>query len=166
MELAAARAMLDEHHVSLPQDRRDHTSYTLGRIGPHNVAVACLPEGIMGVTSAARVVEHMLWTFTALRFGLMVGIGGGAPDAQNDIRLGDVMVSRPEGSVGGVIQYEYGKTVQAGRFKRTGSLNRPPDVLLRALASVKAADIIEKPAFLTFLSEIGDRFPRLRLALS
>jgi nucleoside phosphorylase len=163
-ELAAARAMLDERHDSLPQDRRDYNNYTLGRIGPHNVVMACLPEGVMGVTSAAQVAEQMLWTFTSLRFGLLVGIGGGVPGAHNDIRLGDVVVSRPEGSFGGVIQYDYGKTVQTGRFERIGSLNRPPDVLLRALASVEAAHMIEGPVFPRFLSEIGHKFPRLRSA--
>jgi hypothetical protein len=164
IELAAARAMLDEQHDSLPQDRRDHNNYTLGRIGPHYVAIACLPDGVMGVTSAARVEEQMLWTFTSLRFGLMVGIGGGVPGGQNDIRLGDIVVSRPEGSFGGVIQYDYGKTVQRGRFERIGSLNRPPDVLLKALASVRAAHMMVGPTFLGFLSEMGDKFPRLRPA--
>lgn len=163
-ELAVARAMLDERHDSLPQDRRDNNNYTLGRIGPHHVAIACLSDGVMGVTSAARVAEQMLWTFTSLRFGLMVGIGGGVPGGQDDIRLGDVVVSRPEGSFGGVIQYDYGKTVQRGRFEKIGSLNRPPDVLLKALASVKAAHMMEGPMFPRFLSEMGDKFPRLRPA--
>jgi nucleoside phosphorylase len=165
-ELAAARAMLDERHDCLPQDRRDHNNYTLGRIGPHNVAIACLPDGVMGVTSAARVAEQMLWTFTSLRFGLLVGVGGGVPGGHNDIRLGDVVVSRPEGSFGGVIQYDYGKTVQTGWLEKMGSLNRPPDVLLRALASVKATHMMEGPVFQRFLSEIGHKFPRLRHASS
>jgi nucleoside phosphorylase len=65
----------------------------------------------MGVTSAARVAEEMLWTFTSLQFKLMIGIGGGLLDARDDIRLGDVVVSRPEGSFRGVIQYDHGKTV-------------------------------------------------------
>lgn len=58
-EMAVARAMLDERHDSLPQDRRDHNSYALGRIGPQYVAIAYLPEGVMGVTSAAQVAEQM-----------------------------------------------------------------------------------------------------------
>lgn len=33
----------------------------------------------------------------------MVGIGGGLPSPQNDIRLGDVIVSRPERGHGGVV---------------------------------------------------------------
>jgi hypothetical protein len=50
------------------------------------------------------MAEHMLWTFTSLPFGLMVGIGGGVPGGQSDIQLGDVVVGRPKGSFGGVIQ--------------------------------------------------------------
>jgi hypothetical protein len=37
----------------------------------------------------------MLSTFKRLRFGLMVRIGGGVPSQDNDIRLGDVVVSMP-----------------------------------------------------------------------
>jgi hypothetical protein len=53
---------------------------------------------------------HMLSSFPSIRFGLMVGIGGGAPKLPDrDIRLGDVVVSMPTGTYGGVIQYDYGK---------------------------------------------------------
>src|SRR5436305_33787 len=37
----------------------------------------CLPEGVMGVTPAARVAEEMLWAFTSLQFGLMIEVCGG-----------------------------------------------------------------------------------------
>src|SRR5271156_4420916 len=104
-EMALAVAMLDERHDSLPQDRRDHNSYILGRIGHHNVAIVCLPEGVMGITSAARVAEDISWTLGALGFGVMVGMGAGVPSTENDIRLGDVVVRKPMGSMGGVIQY-------------------------------------------------------------
>ncbi|GAM42304.1 hypothetical protein TCE0_044r16159 [Talaromyces pinophilus] len=70
----------------------------------------------------------------SLRIGLMVGIGGGAPSVQNDIRLGDIVVSGPEGSSGGVIQHDMGKIGKNGKIQRTGSLNSPPKSLLNALA--------------------------------
>src|SRR5271156_906912 len=137
-EMAAAMAMLDERHNPLQQNSRDHNTYTLGRIGRHNVVLACLPSGVMGTLSAARVANQMLQTFEGIRFGLMVGIGGGVPSEENDIRLGDIVVSKPTGASGGVIQYDFGKTIQESRFIRTGLLNRPPDVLLAALASLQA----------------------------
>jgi nucleoside phosphorylase/tetratricopeptide (TPR) repeat protein len=164
IEMAVAVGMLDERHGGLPQDSRDHNSYTLGRIGPHNVAIACLPAGVTGVTSAVKVASQMLSTFTRLRFGLMVGIGGGVPSEENDIRLGDVVVSKPVGTVGGVIQYDFGKTVQEGRFERTGSLNRPSDMLLRAVASLQAKHLVEELNLTGHLSDMASRYPQLRAA--
>ena len=84
-EMAAARAMLDEHHNPLQQNWRDHNTYTLGRIGRHNVVLTCLPTGVIGALSAARVASQMLQIFKGIRFGLMVGIGGGVPSEKNDI---------------------------------------------------------------------------------
>jgi hypothetical protein len=52
----------------------------------------------------------------------MVGIGGGVPK-EADIRLGDVVVSKPTGDFGGMVQYDFGKTDGQGVFERTGTLN-------------------------------------------
>ena len=43
VELAAVEGMLDEIDESL-RSRRDQNSYTLGRMGAHNVMVAVMPE--------------------------------------------------------------------------------------------------------------------------
>jgi len=161
-EMAAAVGMLDSRHDPLPQPPHDDNIYTLGCIGAHNVAIACLPAGVTGNSSAAIVATRMLLTFTSMRFGLMVGIGGGVPSQENDIRLGDVVVSKPGGTSGGVIQYDFGKTVQAGRFVRTGSLNKPPDVLLNAVASLQAKHMMEDPKFSKYLLEIISKYPKLR----
>lgn len=67
----------------------------------------------------------------------MVGVGGGVPSAQNDIRLGDVVVSCPENGHGGVVQYDFGKNTPGG-FQRTGFLNSPPQILLKALAKIRS----------------------------
>jgi nucleoside phosphorylase len=160
-EMAAARAMLDEHHNPLQQNSRDHNTYTLGRIGRHNIVLACLPTGVIGTLSAARVANQMLQTFEGIRFGLMVGIGGGVPSEENDIRLGDVVVSKPTRQSGGVIQYDFGKTVQEGRFERTGSLNRPPDVLLTALANLQSKHMMEGDELAKHLSAMLRRYPRM-----
>ncbi|PYH66039.1 purine and uridine phosphorylase [Aspergillus vadensis CBS 113365] len=120
LELAAAKAMLDDVHPPLSQPESDHNVYTLGRVGSHNIVVACLPGGVYGTISAAGVVSHMVSTFPTLRsgFGLMVGIGGGVPSPRHDIRLGDVVVSRPTTTSSGVIQFDYGKTLRGGRFQQ------------------------------------------------
>jgi nucleoside phosphorylase/roadblock/LC7 domain-containing protein len=161
VELAAATAMFDEHHNPLQQHSRDHNTYTLGRIGGHNVVLACLPDGVIGTLAAARVADQMLQTFEGIKFGLMVGIGGGVPSKENDIRLGDIVVGKPTGQTGGVIQYDFGKTVQEGRFNQTGSLNRPPDVLLTALAKLRSKHMREDPELAKYLLEMLRRYPRM-----
>ncbi|BCR98168.1 uncharacterized protein AKAW2_31487A [Aspergillus luchuensis] len=138
LELAAAKAMLDDVHPPLPQPESDHNVYTLGRVGSHNVVVACLPGGVYGTISATSVVSHMVSTFRNIRFGLMVGIGGGVPSHSADIRLGDVVVSKPTATSSGVIQYDHGKTLRGGRFQHIGSLNKPPQVLLKAVSQLES----------------------------
>ncbi|USP73610.1 purine and uridine phosphorylase [Curvularia clavata] len=137
IELAAAREMLDEEHAPLNQDPHDGNTYSFGSIAGHNVVISCLPAGRTGNNSAVAVAMQMKNTFEGIRFGLMVGIGGGVPSAEADIRLGDVVVSQPNGIYGGVVQYDSGKATLSG-FERTGSLNSPPAILLSALSVVKA----------------------------
>jgi hypothetical protein len=84
------------------------------------------------------VARDMLRSFTSIRFGQMVGIRGDAPSPKHDIRLGDVVVSSPVGRMGGVINYEFGKTIQNQKFERTGALNAPPTMLLAALNEIDA----------------------------
>jgi nucleoside phosphorylase len=161
-EMAAARGMLDQHHKPLEQDPHDENNYTLGCIGVHNVVLACLPGGVTGLTSAVAVAIRMFASFKWLRFGLMVGIGGGVPSHDHDIRLGDVVVSKPSGTFGGVIQYDFGKTVQEGRFTRTGSLNRPPDMLLTALANLQAKHLMEDLELSRKITEMVMEYPKMR----
>ena len=101
-ELAASQEMLDEEHPDLEQAENDTNTYTLGRIGHHNVVLACLPSGTTGISAAATAARDLVRSFPRVRFSLMVGVGGGAPsnDSRQDIRLGDVMVSTPKGNDG------------------------------------------------------------------
>jgi nucleoside phosphorylase len=95
LEAAAAKAILDKIHPQLSQLSSDDNAYTLGEISGHNIVVVCLPLGMYGTIAAATVAANMRTTFPSIRFGLMVGIGGGVPSTNNDIRLGDVVVSKP-----------------------------------------------------------------------
>ncbi|KAF2677849.1 purine and uridine phosphorylase [Lentithecium fluviatile CBS 122367] len=90
--------MLDEEHKDLEHDFNDENLYSLGSIAGHNVVIGWLP---------------MRATFTGIRLGPLVGIGGGVPSVKADIRLGDVVMT------------------QSG-FERTGSLGGPPRILLVA----------------------------------
>lgn len=106
IELTAVEGMLDDLYSSLPLSR-DTISYTLGRIGEHNIVVAVMPE--TSTNRAAQVTLQLLNDFNSIRFGLLVGIGGGVPSETQDIRLGDVVVSNPTDTFGGVVQYDLGK---------------------------------------------------------
>jgi nucleoside phosphorylase len=97
-ELNAARALLDEEDEPLDPAPNDDNLYLLGRIGNYNVVIA-FPD-VYGTTSIAQAVTNLVRTFPKIRFGLMVGVGGGAPHPDGDVRLGDVVVSEPKGSHG------------------------------------------------------------------
>ncbi|GAB1202930.1 hypothetical protein APSETT445_001554 [Aspergillus pseudonomiae] len=141
-ERAAAKAMLDTVHAP-PRHKhaKDHNSYTLGSIngpnGEHNVVIASLPSGRYGTVTAATSAKQMLSSFPSIKFGLMVGIGGGIPSEDHDIRLGDVVVSQPTGAFGGVRQYDCGKVTAHG-FEECGALNCPPEALLNAMGELQS----------------------------
>jgi ankyrin repeat protein/nucleoside phosphorylase len=164
--MAAAKAMLDEIHPKLAQASNDQNSYCLGSINGHNIAIACLPSGVHGTTSAATVASSMLHTFPSIRFGLMVGIGGGVPGRHSDkndpIRLGDIVVSKPTNSSGGVLQYDLGKSLGNGLFQRTGSLNKPPQVLLTAVSELQADHMMGLTQIPAFLSQITQKYPSMQ----
>lgn len=93
-------ALLDEEHPPLDQDPGDMNAYTLGRIGRHNIVIGCLPLGTIGESPATAVAKDMLRSFPNIKIGFMAGIGGGAPgpvskNPEDDIRLGDIVVSKP-----------------------------------------------------------------------
>lgn len=136
VEIQAAMLMLDERHPSLPSVLNDQNTYVFGRIGKHNVVIASSLSG--GTGSATIVAVQLLSRFPSIRFGLMVGIGGGIPSKNVDIRLGDVVVSQPTDTFGGVIQYDIGKMSSSGPIERKGMLHRPPRILLTALATLQA----------------------------
>ncbi|KAH7082997.1 nucleoside phosphorylase domain-containing protein [Paraphoma chrysanthemicola] len=142
VELEAAKAMLDEEHMT-PRETDDANVYTCGRVCEHNVVIACLPNGQPGTSSAARVASQMKSTFRLTQYGLMVGVGGGVPSETEDIRLGDVVVSSPNGVHGGVVQYDSGKATASG-FARMGWLNSPPPNLLTAVSHLSADQKIRR----------------------
>jgi hypothetical protein len=154
VELAAAQEMLDEELDTPLYDAYDTNLYTCGRIGEHNVVIACLPKGQTGTSSAATVAVQMKSTFSLTRFGLIIGIGGGVPSEEADVRLRDVVVSKPHKTHGGVVQYDSGKATPSG-FKRTGSLNTPPTVLLNAVANLRAKHMRGRGRLLQYSSKLN-----------
>ncbi|KAI1360222.1 nucleoside phosphorylase domain-containing protein [Xylaria arbuscula] len=162
IEAAASIALLDELYSPPAQPRHDQNSYSFGRIGKHNIVLVCLPAGVIGTASAATVAAQLRSTFPLIQYGLLVGVGGGAPSTKNDIRLGDVVVSKPTGKFGGVVQYDFGKTIEKGIFTQTGSLNKPPRVLLSALASLETKCHLQGNRLTSASLVIPDTYSELR----
>ncbi|KAF1924333.1 purine and uridine phosphorylase [Didymella exigua CBS 183.55] len=147
--------MLDEEYEDAAHklSNNDQNVYCLGSVAGHNVVIGCLPAGRIGTNSAAAVATQMQAAFKGIRFGLMVGIGRGVPSANADIRLGDVVVSQPQESFSGVVQYDFGRKTPNG-LERFGSLNSPPQILLSAVGTVQANAMVRKSTLLDHLSSL------------
>ncbi|EHK26042.1 uncharacterized protein TRIVIDRAFT_142964 [Trichoderma virens Gv29-8] len=133
-EYVAAQAVLDEAH-DRPDDVApgDNSSYTLGKIGKHNVVMAILPRGDITTSSAAIVATNMLRSFPNIAFFLMVVIGSGVPSQQHDIRLGDIVVGIPPNGEGGVYQFDLSKAIQDQEFYTTRVSSASPPILQTAV---------------------------------
>jgi hypothetical protein len=62
-EKAAIVAMLDETHPKLKKEDGDENEYTLGRIGVHNIVIACLLASLIGNSPAAIITKDMRRSF-------------------------------------------------------------------------------------------------------
>jgi nucleoside phosphorylase len=156
-ELKAVRALFDNVHDSLNSRSEDSYPYVLGDMAGHWVVTACLPE--YGTNPAAAVAANMRFNFPSVRFCLLVGIAGGVPSKEKDVRLGDVVVSYPTGTSPGVIQYDLGKEEDGSSFQRTGSLQRPPLVLMAAINTLQSDLESPERRLDESLRAITDRLP-------
>lgn len=158
IESIAVATFLDEEYEG-PIDWKevhDNNDYTLGRIGPHKVVIAACPGGQDGLVPAATVARDLARTFPNIRVTLLVGIGGGGPSAKNDVRLGDVVVSRGTSTLPAVLQYDKGKQWQpvkrptstsepdgtsqpfSDAFDVHSLLNQPPPILLSTCVGLES----------------------------
>lgn len=69
-EQTAATAMLDLRHADLPKPPNDPNTYTLGSLGKHNVVIACLSKGKIGINPAATVAAWMISTFPSIKLSM------------------------------------------------------------------------------------------------
>jgi nucleoside phosphorylase len=156
IEMAAAEAMLDATHPPPAAKHKDSNAYTCGRIGQYNVVITCLPDGTYAQNAAANVAANVSRSFPSLQTYLLVGIGGGVPSAQTDIRLGDVVVGR------GMIQYDLGKTIRDGRFKRTSSMCKPPAAPMKVVSKTKSAHERVDSQIPVMLANLHQSSPKMR----
>ncbi|KAL7921611.1 hypothetical protein ACQKWADRAFT_117177 [Trichoderma austrokoningii] len=156
-ELLAVRALFDKKHDNPESIFGDSNHYALGQMGKHMIVASCLPE--YGTTSAADSASNMRRSFSSIKFCLIVGIGGGAPSEENDIRLGDVVVSLPTAGYPGVVQYDRGKEKDNNVFELTGSLPPPPRSLMTAISSLRSDPDLPSYPLQPYLDEIINRVP-------
>lgn len=161
-ELLAVRALFDEEHEGLRTAKEDTVHYSLGRMGRHLVATACLPSGEYGTNASSAVIQNMRRTFPLLESCLFVGIGGGVPSSENDIRLGDVVVSHPIGPYPAVVQYDMGKILESGRFENTGTLQPPPRLLMTAISGLMSDPNPKASSLQAYLKRIEEHRPAYR----
>lgn len=152
MEMAAAQAMLDETHESLPIDADDTNTYTLGRIARHNVVIACLPFTQYGTNNAANVATNLIRTFPSIQASLMVGIAGGVP-GKADIHVGDVVVGSS------VLQYDLGKAIKDGQLQSTAFARFPDKLVATAVSSLRARHEIEPSRVPIILQQKLGKYP-------
>ncbi|KAL3472480.1 hypothetical protein BJX99DRAFT_272889 [Aspergillus californicus] len=167
VELAAAKGMMDEVHgePQTPPAEADNNSYILGSMGKFNIVAARLPMGELGSSSATAVAREMMFTFPKVRVGLLVGIGAGIPDYENDIdiRLGDVVIGiGSSSSTGGVVVYDFGKALADGSFESLSVLNRPPRSLSTAVGSLQTSHEMEDNRIESYTEEMLQKFPVMR----
>ncbi|KAM5383078.1 hypothetical protein ACJA88_003611 [Fusarium oxysporum] len=134
---------------------------TSRRLRNHNVVIAVLSQGY-GTSSAASVATHMTLSFLNIRIGLLVGISGGVPGIQHDIRLGDVIASTPGNGHNGVLAYDMGVALQGQEFEIRRVLNAPPFQLLAAMNGLRAQHKIQVHRLQQSIREILGRRPKLR----
>ncbi|KAK0934692.1 hypothetical protein LTR29_013698 [Friedmanniomyces endolithicus] len=171
-ERAAGMMMLDERYRQPPSEfcknSSDPNTYTWGRISHHYVVIASLPAGEYGTTTTAITVQGLRSSLPHIRIGLLVGIGAGVPGEkppadgtvaiQRDIRLGDVVVSNPDGANGGVVQYDFIKAKKSIELK--GFLNSPPQALRNALAALQAEHELEDSKITEYVAESLRKHPK------
>lgn len=144
LELTPALALLENHQKgSIPND---DALYHVGQIGPHFVVMTVCP--MIGTNVASSVVEQMCRSFQNIKHLLVVGIAGAVPryglDLQEQIVLGDVVVSMPLHDEGGVKHYEFGAWVGKDKLIPSGHLLRPSAALLTATNTVRSLHSLEK----------------------
>ncbi|KAI1748716.1 nucleoside phosphorylase domain-containing protein [Xylaria castorea] len=161
-EMSAVRYMLDEEHQRLPNKPGDPNRYILGQLSGHDTIVAWLPW-LQGKSAAAMVAANLDRTYPSIKWRFLTGIGGGVPES-HDIRLGDVVVSMPEGRYGGLVQYDLGKDVDSG-FQLKGFLSAPPTELRSAVCEMKSDHRVSDnkiDRFITAMLQKGSGFDNYR----
>ncbi|KAK4083833.1 uncharacterized protein Triagg1_1495 [Trichoderma aggressivum f. europaeum] len=137
----------------------DLNTYTTGRIGKHNVVLALLPQ--MGKSNAAAAAASFRSSYNNVELALLVGVCGGVPRAgpfaEDEILLGDVVISRA------VVQYDFGRTYPNGFVRKSsfqdnlGKASKNIQGLLNNFETDRGLSLLQRQTaqFLTQLQNTG-----------
>lgn len=131
LEYQAVLAIFDDEYGPIHAGTDPDIIYNIGRIGKHYTVAACLPHGRTGSGAASYLAGAMNVAFPSLQRRFLVGIAGGVPNEELDIRLGDVIIGTR------IVQYDFGKTLPNGKFQRTREPFKAPRILPNALNEFK-----------------------------
>ncbi|KAF5662744.1 ankyrin repeat [Fusarium heterosporum] len=163
IEAAAAKAVLDCVHDISPHDRipDDNNSYIFGNLRGHNVVVACPNSTLSAVTPLADVMTQLQASYPSIRYHLMVGIAGGAPNTKEDVRLGDVVVSKSTAGRPGIIRFDVNGKRTGHQSAGSKTSDQPTQLLLTAVGKAETAAIFEESKMRRYMSEIAQKSPTI-----
>ncbi|CAI7620225.1 unnamed protein product [Penicillium pancosmium] len=157
-EFDAVEASLDEiYDDQTPvQNANDPNFYKIGRIGPFNIVLACLPE--MGKESAASAASSLQISFPSISLTLVVGICGGVPFPAPGIELilGDVVISHQ------VLKFDFGRQYP-DRFEQRGGVQDTLDRSNRSIRSLiaglqtKSSRVEFQEMHARYLQDVGEK---------
>lgn len=105
--------------------------YYRGIISKHSTVAICLPNQNVGVVQASRCGDWLQREFPSLQHRFLVGIAGGIPDKNIDIRLGDIVIGTH------ICKYDSGKWVD-GELQARPALKDAPQELQDAIPMFQA----------------------------
>ncbi|KAH8883155.1 hypothetical protein GQ53DRAFT_883184 [Thozetella sp. PMI_491] len=164
IEVAAAKAALDRIHDRPPPDHKldeddGGNNYIFGTLKGHNVIVAHSDSGVYGKASVASVAARLQACFPSVRSTLIVGIAGGVPNTAEDVRLGDVVVSKSTGGLPGVVQYDANWALAEDESTQAKVPDQPTSSLLAAMGKAETAAIFNDSQMARYISEMVRRDP-------
>ncbi|KAI0410232.1 purine and uridine phosphorylase [Xylaria grammica] len=119
-----ARSFMDEIY---PQSTPGPHLYCCARIGHHKLVVF-LPQKVPPDKHGPLLrspIQRLVQLFPKVKLFLAVGVGGGAPSQQNDIRLGDVVVGLAKDTNKSMFTYDIDKTLVSRRFESVQVFDLP-----------------------------------------
>jgi len=160
-EAAAVKATCDSRQtVSVPGDSN---IYEIGIFESNNAQrhVLTATSG-MGTLNASSLATNVLRSFPQIEHIITVGIAGGCPNPNKPdehVRLGDVVVSGPDG----IIAHDFVKETIDGRAIRSAP-QKPSAVLLKVTAHLDAEELLGHRPWETItassLQALGDDYKR------